>query len=253
MRRFAIVALAVIGFVLPAYAQRGMSHGGFSGHSAGAFHGGFTAPRFSEGFSGSRSYGFGATPQYYARPFMPSPFTMSSSVAHPSVYPVSGFRSPYSSAQRNDGHHGGVHYIIRSAPLYPVPGWFGLGPLGYYPYGFGYDDSGAVADDTAANYGTQDFAAQPAEPEQPVYREEYEPSVEVPQQSQVPESENATTIIFKDGRPSEQIHNYALTRTTLYILDQNHHDIPLDQLDLAATEKVNRAAGIEFQVPQLVQ
>jgi hypothetical protein len=259
MRRFAIVALAVVGFILPASAQRGMSHGGFAGHSAPAFHGGFAAPHFSGGFAGSRSYGFPAGPRYPVRPFTPSPLMARSSAVHPGFYPVTGFRSPYSGNEHNDGnghndgHSGGVHFVIRSAPLYPVPGWFGLGPLGYYPYGFGYDDSGAFADDTAANYGTQDYAAQPTEPEQPVYREEYEPSVETPQQPQVPESENATTIVFKDGRPSEQIHNYALTRTTLYILDEQRRDIPLDQLDLAATEKANHAAGIEFQVPQLVQ
>jgi hypothetical protein len=63
----------------------------------------------------------------------------------------------------------------------------------------------------------------------------------------------ATTIVFKDGRPPEQIRNYALTQTNLYVMDQQRRDIPLDQIDLAATEKANRAAGIEFQVPQSVQ
>jgi hypothetical protein len=65
----------------------------------------------------------------------------------------------------------------------------------------------------------------------------------------LPANETATTIVFRDGRPTEQIHNYALTQTTLYVLDQSKRDIPLDQIDVAATEKVNRNMGIEFQVP----
>ncbi len=152
---------------------------------------------------------------------------------------------------RRDG--GGVHFIIRSAPVYAVPTWFGLGPLGYYPYGFGYDDGSASADNTAANNSTQQYeTAQPVEPEPSVYREDYEPA-ETPQAPQVAGNESPTTIVFKDGRPSEQIHNYALTPTMLYVLDEQRRDIPLTLVDLAATERVNRSAGIEFQVPQLVQ
>jgi hypothetical protein len=64
-----------------------------------------------------------------------------------------------------------------------------------------------------------------------------------------PASEEAVTLIFKDGRPPEQIHNYVLTRTTLYVGDQHRRAIPTDQLDLVATAKVNQDAGVEFQLP----
>lgn len=66
----------------------------------------------------------------------------------------------------------------------------------------------------------------------------------------MPSNQIATTIVFNDGRPSEQIHNYALTQTTLFVLDQQHRDIPLDQINVAETQKVNRASGVSFQVPQ---
>ena len=75
-------------------------------------------------------------------------------------------------------------------------------------------------------------------------------SVEAPHPSSYLESEDAVTLVFKDGRPSEQIHNYILTRTTLYVRDQHHRDIPLDQLDFAATQKLNRDAGVDFQLPE---
>jgi hypothetical protein len=68
----------------------------------------------------------------------------------------------------------------------------------------------------------------------------------------VPASEEAVTLIFKDGRPPEQIHNYLLTRSTLYVGDP-HRAIPTDQLDLDATAKVNQAAGVDFQLPDSPQ
>ena len=61
--------------------------------------------------------------------------------------------------------------------------------------------------------------------------------------------DQAVTLIFKDGRAPETIHNYALTRTTLYVTDGRAREIPVAALDLAATEKVNRAAGVRFQLP----
>ena len=58
------------------------------------------------------------------------------------------------------------------------------------------------------------------------------------------------TLLFKDGRPSQQVQNYALTRTTLYVLDGlRRRDIPLEELDLPGTEQANREAGIDFAVP----
>jgi hypothetical protein len=68
-----------------------------------------------------------------------------------------------------------------------------------------------------------------------------------------PEDEDAVTLIFKDGRPSLHIHNYAMTRTTLYVQDKRHREIPLADLDLAATVKANREAGVSFDVPEGVQ
>ncbi len=44
-----------------------------------------------------------------------------------------------------------------------------------------------------------------------------------------------------------------MTRTTLYVQDKRHREIPLDELDLPATVKANREAGVSFEVPQGVQ
>ncbi|MBW4037325.1 MAG: hypothetical protein HIU91_00365 [Acidobacteria bacterium] len=63
------------------------------------------------------------------------------------------------------------------------------------------------------------------------------------------DASNAVTLVFKDGRPPETIHNYALTRTTLYVTDSKPREIAVDDLNLPATEKVNREAGVKFQLP----
>ncbi len=101
----------------------------------------------------------------------------------------------------------------------------------YYPGG----DPGAHG----AGYGAGTMPqASPSE----VYRPAYAPQPP-------PADEEAVTLIFKDGRPSEHIHNYILTAKTLYVQDEHRRVIPVEQLDLAATEKANLDAGVEFRLP----
>jgi hypothetical protein len=60
----------------------------------------------------------------------------------------------------------------------------------------------------------------------------------------------ATTLIFKDGRKPLQVHNYALTTSTLYALDgESRQEIPLSLLNVPATVEANRAAGVDFALP----
>ena len=63
-------------------------------------------------------------------------------------------------------------------------------------------------------------------------------------------SREPLTLLFKDGRAPEKIQNYMMSGTTLTNLDPQHfEEIPLDEVDVAATAKLNRAHGIIFQVP----
>jgi hypothetical protein len=284
MKRVAAVALAVlVGLAAPAFAQRGGGGGhgggggGFSGHGggfSGGFHGGFSAPRSSGGFSArpyggfsaSRSYRFGGSPRY-ARPY--SAYRPNS--AYRSSRYGSAFRSPYRSGFGDRGRDRDRDDRFRRR-FFPggflYPDWIGLGPLGCY------GDSSVYGEEDFGDYGPDCYQPQSAQADQPVIygddqgetpapppdyapptyqRPDYDPPAQTPRSSPAPTSQIATTIVFKDGRPAEQIHNYALTQTNLYVMDQQRRDIPLDQIDLAATEKANRAAGIEFQVPQSVQ
>jgi hypothetical protein len=79
-------------------------------------------------------------------------------------------------------------------------------------------------------------------------RQVYAPSSQ-PMQSAAIAPETLVTLIFKDGRAPEHIHNYLLTAKKLTVLDANFRDIPLDQINMTATEDANRAAGIDFRTP----
>jgi len=132
-----------------------------------------------------------------------------------------------------------------------------------YPYLNGYwnsyddYDPQPASDYTASQYPEyqpnqyQESQPEQSEPERPSYTpgpqnqptpSQSEPAAAAPE---IP----ATTLVFKDGRPNERVHNYLLTAKTLSILDRNRRDIPVDQIDLAATEEANRATGVEFAIP----
>jgi hypothetical protein len=129
-------------------------------------------------------------------------------------------------------------------PGYGALGWISPYPLDYPETG-STDNSAALPDQTSA----EGYDAQPDEQGLPPYPGAYPPASVLPNPSSAPESEEAVTIVFKDGRQPEQIHNYILTRSTLFVGDKQRREIPTDQLDLAATAKVNQDAGVDFRLP----
>jgi len=323
MKRLAAVAVVVALSVVPACAQRGGTHGGYSGsHSVpSGSHGGFSgshggtsgprggfsvhAPAFHGGSSTFTRRGFGGvrTPPTarFAGPSQP--------VSHRMPYPGPGVRRvgpinhgvrrtgpipasprqpnpdlmhrrmPYHSPYDGDGDHRGRDrdrdrdrdndrdrdrflfnsvYLVGGYPFWPGWGWG-------YPYLYNdWDNSDDYDAQPTSNYAT----AQQSYPEYaPGAYDPPEPDSEQPQRPSWPYSrpapsasqpwpasvalptESPVTLVFKDGRPNEQIHNYLMTATTLSVLDQRHRDIPVDQIDLTATARLNREAGIEFAIP----
>jgi len=179
------------------------------------------------GSTASVPHGFTGAPRYASsRPVIAPGFRGSGPRYYNARPPYYAYRGSYPS-------------FYNTRIRYAVPSWIGWG----YP-GFGYSDSGGYDNSApAASYESPYESPQYDEgPPAPAYQVLYPPSV--------PESEEAITLVFKDGRPPEQIHNYILTRTTLYVRDQYRSDIPIDQLDIAATLRVNRDAGVDFQLPE---
>jgi hypothetical protein len=129
---------------------------------------------------------------------------------------------------------------------------------GGYAANDGYGGYGGYGGDVPApyrEYGQQPYApegyddqqaAPPASSGRPAYNGQAAVSGA---SGSTPAREDTVTVIFKDGRPSEQIHNYLLTSTTLTVLDAAYRRIPLDDVDVAATVATNRAAGVDFRVP----
>jgi hypothetical protein len=246
MKRLLSAAL-IASVALSASAQRGGGHGGFSG-SAG--HGGGFA-----GHSGSFS----------SRSAPAASFSGRTSFAAASRPSVSAYSAPYAANFRrppnpepffnNRRGNGGV-YRLPYIPTYGLalpygPALYGPNCLGYADCG--YDDSAYTAPPAPAYNPPDQYQAQPAGPQTSEQADAtppdtFRPPYQRPQPE--PEPEDAVTLIFKDGRPSEQVRNYMLTRSALYVLDATHSIIPVDQLDLAATVKVNSDAGVAFQLPQ---
>jgi hypothetical protein len=173
------------------------------------------------------------------------------------------------------GYGLGLSYGYLGWPGYPFlwndPGFYGYGDTDYndnaapYAYDSGAYGNGPVAPDatygdstppyagyadapTPYNYGSGSGYPAPDDSELQGGRPSYTGRDVAGSQ---PAPQQAVTLIFNDGRPSEQIHNYLLTATTLTVLDQKYREIPLGQINLAATEATNRAEGIDFHIPSV--
>jgi hypothetical protein len=57
-------------------------------------------------------------------------------------------------------------------------------------------------------------------------------------------------VIFKSGRAPVKMENYMVTAKILTDLDSRHYEqIPIDQIDVTATQRANSAAGVGFEIP----
>jgi hypothetical protein len=246
MVRLAVTAFVLVLAVIPAGAQRTSAHGGFSAHSAPASRPGFSAPaaRPSTAIRSMNPGGYAPRRTIAAPP----------GIARPGMA-VRGNRNPYG----RPPYTGSWRYRRPYVPRYGAAiGYYGI--PGYSVYGGdigpGYADTGS--DDAPVSQDNSMLAepgqAAPGDDEQQPDDRELPPwpygqaGANLPQAPASPASEDSVTLIFKDGRPPEQIHNYILTGTTLYV-GGHHADIPVEELDLAATIKVNRDAGVDFRLP----
>jgi len=193
----------------------------------------------SRTFGSAPAYRPNLTPQQhtlYGSPVGPPPFGGTQPISgRTNRYPYGGYRPYY-----NRG-------------VYLVPGFLNFG------FGYGYPDDSYYGDqqqsapaDANAQAAVPEYDYGPPPGSEQAYAEapprpQYQPqSAASPDLQDQPE----VTLLFKDGRPPQQVQNYAVTRTTLYVLDgARRREIPLDQLDLPQTEKTNHDAGVDFEVP----
>lgn len=147
----------------------------------------------------------------------------------------------------------GQDYACGNAPA-PYPDYGESGPAygeAAPPYGDGpqYAEPAPQSDQAQL---APDQSAMP-QPDAGVYLQQSEPA-RWPRQSytgghDTASAQRAVTLIFKNGQPPETVHNYMMTANTLTVLDHGYQQIPVDQIDVPATEAANRSQGINFQIP----
>jgi hypothetical protein len=239
-----------------AEAQRGVAAGHAGGFSAPHSFAP-SAPRMSGGFGSSAHFSSGPAPRSFNAP--------SYNWSVPARAGNSQNRMPYGNWRNPSGHDGDHHsshgyrqpyrpyYYARST--YLVPGLLNS----YWDYPGEYDAQDNYAGDQSeqpsqtGDNGNYEPEAAPNDSEQ-APRMTYQAQDVPPPPPGAPEPlpQAAITLVFKDGH-SQQVHNYALTKTMLYVLDDaasgRRPGIPLDTIDVAATERTNQASGLDFSIP----
>ena len=76
-----------------------------------------------------------------------------------------------------------------------------------------------------------------------------EPPADAQQQDEQDPPQEPTTLVFKDGHKLD-VGNYAIVGSTLFDLTPGHsRKVPLAELDVPATQKINDDRGIIFRLP----
>jgi len=243
IRRFQIIALAVLlamGAAGSALAQRGMGGGRGGAGGVRTMPSPVTAPPAT--FSG--------------RPVAPAGPRGPAFVGHAPgtvVGPVF------------NGHHGGTHFrgnafvrtptIIVGQPFFD-PFFWGA-PLYSTPYYTGqpYSEPSYAAPPVSQGEADLQYEIQQLSQQIEQLRQQQLSAPQV-QQYQAPPPPAAaavpaipTILVFRDGHQM-QIQNYAIVGDAMWVVDQqNATKIPLSELDLDATQQLNRARGVRFSIP----
>jgi hypothetical protein len=212
-------------------------------------------------------------PQAPARAGVPLPYRgngFSGGYGHRPGYPGRNpHRGPYRGHDhdrryRNRGSYGYVPGYLYPYPYVVDPGVYDWGATDYSeneqganaPTDQGPEDGYGPEPAPYPGYGDAPYPQQqenvapgqataPAGPQ----RQEYHFAPSAPS-APSPITSKPLTVIFKGSREPEKIQNYMVTSTALTNLDaENFEKIPLDQIDVAATQQANRSSGIDFQVP----
>ena len=255
----------------------GGGHSGYSGRPG--FSGGTGAPSYS-GLTGLQAPSAFSQPGRFPMPGMPQPGP-SAGVALPygsGSYQGFGDRSdgrsphrgPYHGGHDRDhdrdhdrhnhrwGSYGYAPGYVYAYPYVADPGFYDWGATDYSenqqdPYAAAQPEQGA-----GSGYGAEE--PPPEIPQQPAQPATHDPSA-APQLQEyhfasaspaaaTPISAKPLTVIFKGGRAPEKMQNYMVTSSALTNLDGEHFEkIPLDEIDVLATQQANRRSGIDFEVP----
>ncbi len=152
----------------------------------------------------------------------------------PSLNPFAAYASQPSWADPDPAGQQPAPYAGDNAPPYAAqPSPYGQEAAAPYPPQPVYQDYGP-------------YAGGPATAPQPMVSAPFTPLVPLGSPT---EQGDVLTIVFKDGRPPLQVRNYILTRSALYLTGAHFYEVPLADIDLPATQRVNWDAGVVFRLP----
>ncbi len=131
---------------------------------------------------------------------------------------------------------------------------------GYYPYGYygWYDDSLAYNSQEDQDVYASGAYPAPDPADSGLQRDVQSLSGKIDRLQADVEARNrpktdaepATALVFRDQHV-EEVHNYAIAGETLWVLNEKAaKKIPLAQLDLPATVKMNDDRGVDFEIPR---
>jgi hypothetical protein len=229
-----LFVVCLLFLLAPAFAQRGGGHassggrGGFSGHGSFGGHAGGV-----RSFAGTRSAsGFAGRGPAFRQTLSSRGFSRSNGVRIRTY----GFRNNC------------YGYACRSGYGYPW-GYAGLyNPYWWWDSGSSYDADRQQAIGLANEMNQQSLEEQQMrnQQDQDLYARSAPPP---PHQEERTEAAPATVLVFRDQR-TQEVQNYAIVGQTLWSFAPQHtQKIPLSDLDLAATAKINDARGVDFRVP----
>ena len=134
---------------------------------------------------------------------------------------------------------------------------------GYYPYGYGWYDDPLAYDTEDQDQDSYATYRAPSSPYPAPYADNGGLQRDVETLSgkvdrlqadldarNRPEPEPATALVFRDQHV-EEVRNYAISGGAVWVLNaQAAKKIPLVNLDIPATVKMNDDRGVDFQVPE---
>jgi hypothetical protein len=277
MFRAAIVFLAL---AVPAYAQHGGAHAGsiggrgFSGPAGFSSHPAFSRPSFSQSPGFARSapasrYGSFAGYRTYAQPGLRSPYYGNRFAARRPSYDPRGI-GVSRSFDRDRGRNPDrdrfdrrrrefQNWVVNTYAYWPGYPYL-YDPNAYNLALYDWDETDETAADNSQpgsyepeSYAPGSYVADqngPALLYSPYPNQGYAAPVAEAGAAAPAVSGMPLTVIFKNGRAPISVRNYLMTSRVLTDLDSQHYEqIPLDQIDLAATKRFNTFAGVDFQVP----
>jgi hypothetical protein len=233
----AVVSFALVPLTLLAQRGGGMHGGGFAGHAGFSSH------------AGMRAGGFGGT---HGGPHgMMSGARFSSGARHSGTWHGTFHRG-----------HSGPNLVIGFHSRFRNP-YYAYGPFGYYsPFGWDWYNSSYDRSDNDDNYVAQrqtqqqidDLSQQvqdlQQEREERAYSQPPVPRPPAPSNTEAKIQPDMSVVLVYLDKRIEEIKNYAVANEKVVVFD-NHHikKIPLADIDLAATMKLNDERGVDFQIP----